>query len=362
MEQNAFITTASVYDSVPLTDRRAIRLVSILPGGVEDDIHCTLEVIRTMNAIKYSALSYRWGSPSDTVPIILEGRTFQVTTNLEAALRQFRKPSTKEVLWIDALCINQEDHKEKSFQVNLMGSIYKEAQFVHVWLGKEEDGSDRAMKFLEELNARIHKDKHIYDVRNNPSLFAGAWKRIPTGKWIFEALASNRQLSEDLGHLFRREYWQRVWVVQEVSLARNITLCCGGFQIKNIMLDRAIDLLHRVQVDMPPGFNRIPESPFGMANARIWVNSGLRTSLYRLLIMGQTLLAHDPRDRIYSVLGLVNEPGIPQFEVDYSKPPEIVYRELAAAIMSRPDQDFLSLVLSRPQSWASSQLFLPSCE
>lgn len=362
MEHNTFVTTASIYDSVPLTDRKAIRLVSILPGGVEDDIHCTLEVIRSKTIFKYSALSYRWGSPSDTVPIVLEGQTFQVTTNLEAALRQFRKPRTREVLWIDALCINQEDDKEKSLQVSLMGSIYEEAQFVHVWLGKEENGSGRAMKFLEELSMRIRKDKHIYNVRNDPSLFSGAWNRIPTGKWIFEALAGNHQLSEDLGHLFRREYWQRVWVMQEVSLARNITLCCGQFQIKNVVLGRAIDLLHRVQVDMPPGFTRIPESPFGMANARIWVNSGLHTSLYRLLIMGQTLLAHDPRDRIYSVLGLVNDPGIPRFEVDYSKSPEIVYKELAAAMISRPDQNFLSLVLSRPKSLANPQLFLPSCK
>jgi hypothetical protein len=362
MDHNTFIIMASIYESVPLTDRKAIRLVSIEPGEGEDDIHCTLEVIRSNSAFKYSALSYRWGSPSDTVPIVLEGQTFQVTTNLEAALRQLRKPSTREVLWIDALCINQEDDKEKSFQVSLMGTIYKEAQSVHVWLGKEEDGSDRAMKFLEELNARLHKDRHIYDVRNNPSLFASAWKRIPTGKWIFEALASNRQLSEDLARLFRREYWQRSWVVQEVSLARNIILCCGGFEIKNIMLDRAIDLLHRVQVDMPPGFTRIPESPFGMAHSRIWLNSGLPISLYRLLVMGQTLLAHDPRDRIYSVLGLVNDPGIPQFEIDYSMSPEMVYKELAATIMSRLDQDFLSLVLSRPQSRANSQLILPSCE
>jgi hypothetical protein len=105
MEHNTFITTASIYGSVPLTDRKAIRLVSIEPGEGEDDIHYTLEVIRSNSAFKYSALSYRWGSPVDTVPIVLEGQTFQVTTNLEAVLLQLRQPSTREVLWIDALCL-----------------------------------------------------------------------------------------------------------------------------------------------------------------------------------------------------------------------------------------------------------------
>jgi hypothetical protein len=165
-----------------------------------------------------------------------------------------------------------------------------------------------------------------------------------------------------LRQLFSREYWKRAWVMQEICLAKTITLSCGDYQIENFVLDKAIDFLHRVQVDLPPGCPRLPESPFGMANSSIWVKSGLCTSIYRLLIMGQSLLAEDPRDKIYSVLGLVNDPEMPPFQVDYMKTPEMVYKEMAVSLMARKDRDFLSLVLSRPRPVEETRLCLPSCE
>lgn len=98
-----------------------------------------------------------------------------------------------------------------------------------------------------------------------------------------------------------------------------------------------------------------------MANASIWVKSGLRTSVDRLLVMGQSLLAEDPRDKIYSVLGLVNDPEMVPFEVDYSNAPEMIYKDIAISLMARKDQDFLSLILSRGRPSEPPRLSLPSC-
>lgn len=124
----------SIHSAVPFTNPESeIRLVTILPGEAEDDVKCVLEVVPSVRAVKYSALSYRWGDPDVTESIYLQGEPFEVTTNLVAALRHFRHSGTKELMWIDAICINQEDDEERSAQVSFMGEIYRRASVVNVW-------------------------------------------------------------------------------------------------------------------------------------------------------------------------------------------------------------------------------------
>lgn len=191
------------------------------------------------------------------------------------------------------------------------------------------------MRFLQNLSNRVRNDKHMKTVREEPSLFSASWQRIPTGKWVMEELTSHRRTWEDLSRLFAREYWRRVWVMQELSLAQTITLICGESRIRDFVLHRAIDLLYRVQADLPAGMNHMSNSPFGMSSARIWVRSGIRTSLYRFLVFGQYMLASDPRDKIFAVLGLVLNPDMPPYHVDYTKTPERVYREVARMLIVR---------------------------
>lgn len=354
----------SAHAAVPFADPKSeIRLVTILPGEAEDDIQCRLEVVSFAKALKYSALSYRWGDPTISVPIYLQGEQFHVTTNLAAALRHFRRLEAQQKMWIDAICINQQDDNERSAQVSFMGDIYRKASVVNVWLGEAAPGSDRAMAFLLALSNRVRNDKHMKTIREEPSLFSAAWQRIPTGRWVLEELTTNRQIWEDLSHLFAREYWGRVWVMQELSLANTISLICGDFRIRDFHLHKAIDLLYRVQANLPHGMNHVSNSPFGMSSARIWVRSGLRTSLYRFLVFGQYMLASDPRDKIFAVLGLVNDPEMPQYHVDYSKAPERVYKEVARMLLVRQaSRHFLSLVLSRPRNSGLSNMVLPSCK
>lgn len=359
------MTTTGIHAALPFTNATSeIRLVAILPGEAEEDIQCTLEVVPFTKTTKYSALSYRWGDPSDLVRIYLQGEQFHITANLAAALRHFRSLKTRELMWIDAICINQKDDDERSAQVSFMGDIYRRASVVNVWLGDAVPGSDRAMTFLQALSNRVKNDKHMKTVREEPSLFSAGWKRIPTGRWVMEELTANRHIWEDISSLFAREYWGRVWVMQELSLANMITLICGEFRIRDFALHKAIDLLYRVQADLPPGMNHVSNSPFGMSSARIWVRSGLNTSLYRFLVFGQYMLASDSRDKIFAVLGLVNDPDMLPYHVDYSKAPERVYKEVIRVLIAKhpAKQHFLSLVLSRPRNSGSLNLDLPSCK
>lgn len=93
------------------TDRREIRLASIVPGRWSEDVYCNLKVVSLDDTPTYEALSYTWGDPLDKTPIFLNGLTFLVTKNLLWALRRLRHSRETRYIWIDALCINQSNSK-----------------------------------------------------------------------------------------------------------------------------------------------------------------------------------------------------------------------------------------------------------
>src|SRR5579862_3989048 len=106
---------ASQHPYQPLNpDKPEIRLVILAPGSGTDEIRCDLQHVSLDDNPKYSAVSYCWGDGSDVWPITLDDRVFQVTANLHAALRQFRHEAVEVPLWVDAICINQNDVRERS--------------------------------------------------------------------------------------------------------------------------------------------------------------------------------------------------------------------------------------------------------
>lgn len=116
-------------------ERRQIRLVTILPGSFEGPIACELSTTHVDDLPEYNSLSYVWGQRAEPRQIRLNGRTFDVTRNVEEALRRLRHPTESLVFWIDMICIDQSSSEERTHQVNLMGLIYSRAREVFIWLG-----------------------------------------------------------------------------------------------------------------------------------------------------------------------------------------------------------------------------------
>jgi hypothetical protein len=83
----------------------------------------------------YEALSYVWGDVRDSIPILVDGHPVSVTKSLESAVRHLRYPDKPRTLWVDYICINQEDILERSELVAKLGSIYENADSVLIWLG-----------------------------------------------------------------------------------------------------------------------------------------------------------------------------------------------------------------------------------
>ena len=155
--------------------QREIRLLRLLPdmnetspGGLSSQrsadslrgIRCQISHWSLDNHPPYFALSYTWGSPTPNYAIYLDGAELGVTNNLKDALFQFREifkrpnPKRPQFWWIDAICINQSDDQERSWQVQQMQEIYRGAESVMIWLGVAANSSEQALHRLEIIGRR----------------------------------------------------------------------------------------------------------------------------------------------------------------------------------------------------------------
>jgi hypothetical protein len=117
----------------------------------------------------YEALSYVWGDVRKTSPIYVDNNQFPVTVNLYAALFRLRDHSFERIMWIDAICINQENSKEQGQQVQLMAKIYSSAHRVIVWLGEEIAEIQGALQDIW-LAANKKFTKHLRERRNQQAI------------------------------------------------------------------------------------------------------------------------------------------------------------------------------------------------
>jgi hypothetical protein len=235
--------------------------------------------VSLFDAPPFAALSYCWGALNDQVRITVNGLGYQVTSNLHAALTRLRKDGVERV-WVDAICINQQDLEERSHQVKRMGAIYQEAYQVVVWLGNAQDEADKDIASLSIT----------YD-----SIFGPA-------RWSISARRA-------FYHLLLKPYWTRVWIIQEIASASNIVVFCGPHKISWESLE---ELSH-------PSFNvgeegiKNQESIARLQNLLQSRNDRLNTKPVRLIdaiSRSRHALSTDPKDKIYGLLGLAYDGAI----------------------------------------------------
>ena len=220
------------YIYTPLDEKAwEIRLMTLLPGPFNAPICVTLEtkVLSHANIPKYQALSYAWGSELDRLNIhVVAGRGVQgvksaalsVTRNLFEGLKHLRQTRRSTVLWIDQICVDQKNLEERKEQVLRMPDIYSLAQGVIVWLGPEEDDSNVAMEVLNDIGQDVTMDwnLHCYRVDHCLNLYSHGLDLSPQ-QWL------------SIMNLLSRSWFDRLWVVQEICLARKWVRMVCGFKI-----------------------------------------------------------------------------------------------------------------------------------
>jgi hypothetical protein len=204
---------ATLPDSIlysPLVNTDEIRLIELQPCSTPGTIECTIQHARLSERPSYEALSYMWGSPASLKLIRINACYVYVREKLWSALNYLRLKIKPRLIWIDALCINQQNVIERNHQVEQMGRIYSEAQRVVAWLGE----SDARSALVFQLLGKIGTDSEWTKFSENSILDGDA------------TAAGNTKLSA-IEMMFSREYWHRLWIVQEIILAEDIILQCG---------------------------------------------------------------------------------------------------------------------------------------
>jgi hypothetical protein len=132
----------------------SFRLLRLMPSQYTSDKIC-IDLIedRFSNAPPYEALSYTRGSPGQKRPVYCDGKILHVTTNCEAAMRQLRLKEESRMLWVDAICIDQDCIEERNHQVGIIGGIYRSAKCVLIWLGEATIESHIALEILSWFKA-----------------------------------------------------------------------------------------------------------------------------------------------------------------------------------------------------------------
>lgn len=326
----------------PLDWTSQLRLVEVLPGREDDAISVRIHqtVDGADSTTPYTALSYTWGDPEDTGPILVDGKPFHVTRNLDAALRRFREdipipvhdtasvPWPSNLLWVDALSIDQSNDAEKSSYVARMSAIYTSATTVLAWLGPEENNSTLAFDKMRAALSRYHTM-----TGPNPP------ETVP--RWAAAMLADELMLCEDdeddaavweaVQALFDREWWARIWIAQEASTSVPTWVVCGRqrMDLEDVLTFAVLmGINEQDDEDAASRVYGISSFAYALHTLRSQRSGTFETELLDTLISCRHHDATDPRDKVYAVLGMVSPRSSARLLADYAKDLVDVYTDV----------------------------------
>lgn len=350
----------------------------------------------------YTALSYCWGNGAKEKKIQLNGREFRITNELHTALlhlleskvwfdHEGSKGKETRVLWIDAICINQEDNAEKTHQVNLMPYIYSCAAEVLVWLGSSTPETDVGMNGIATfgnvlLQAGLERIKFAdlehwqnwddFDDHDDEELIMVKGRLKSHFERVMTSLrqGDDNELSWCRGDISRRPWFERVWVLQECFHGQEVILMCGQervdfarfwavayfFQLfngwwsfhHNVSGDEEVK--ERVRARLDEISTVLPTRNIGLRRIKSYRPDDERLNLKSLLCRSNVLRldvgrlqSTKPIDRVYAILGMANDPPATSIPPDYSVSWEVAYMRTAQALLKAGHLDILGLCRKR---------------
>jgi hypothetical protein len=389
----------SRYEYKPLDpSRREFRLLHILPENDPTSEHassaapvwCTVTHASLDDAPEYNALSYTWGDASIIVPIVVDGIEFRAISNLEVGLRHLRRKDEIVTLWVDSLCIDQTNIPEKNAQLGQMREIYVQAKSVIAWLGPSYESSELAMKWIQDYGGRSHQLNiggvggprlisllDALDGLDRPSdelvdeeatLFAADLREqlSPANSWHADMITA-------LLKLFRRAYWSRIWVVQELASASNLIFVCGNDTASDNSLYDALRLLRNFTQYQNLKWNRMVQETHFVKPSDVSltaINTGRPINLLKfrraahpaplihLIRAFRFFSSTDPKDKVFALLGISRDAEVLGLRADYNMTCEQVYTDTARRLIHAGYLDILGIV-QFPKNVPSLQSWVP---
>lgn len=280
------------YQYEPLIAGDAVRILHLEPAS---NFHSLLRGFMTQQQLTfesispdgclYSAVSYTWGDPNLSHKLLLRRKTrwslLPITKNADLVLRHIRDTRRVTTLWIDGVCLNQGDHREKAQQVPLMGQIYAHANRVHIWLGDEEIGdAQQALSLIRRI-----------EIKGDGNLYAGTYDFLY------------------LERFFNRPWFTRRWIIQETFFAHDAIFRCGHHTIS---LSRVMAVLAKANVvtsELPGWGSRMLKTSIGAGQTH-------RRGLLSLLWDLHESECSDERDRVAAVYNLADHHERPPLHYD----------------------------------------------
>lgn len=370
---------SAIYEQFTLNHNQ-LRIIRLLPSAVyHSPVHCEFVVYDLDTPPEYSALSYCWGDIHWT-QITVNGSWFDVSLRVSAALRRFRLRDDPVLIWVDAICINQQNTEEKSQQVQSMRRIYEKADEVVVWLG---DGPD------DECSSGLSLFYELAQAASCPHS-----ESLPCHDCTVKVATHlsdyfpNSDAWEAFGIIFMDEWWHRTWVVQELLVAKHVWILYGPASIRWEAFERAMAFLTEIRRghlqleyskrhlssnrDVNSYLNKSPlisstsivyfgdskagsdstDGPDSLLHNRItriidydynpWLTLarsrfelGGGFELLQLLLDTWRRGATDPRDKVFAILHLVNDEIPHSMRPDYSKSISIIYGEVVQYLITQ---------------------------
>jgi hypothetical protein len=304
------------------SSRSEIRLFQLEAGHFGNDVEGRLRHYPLNACPPYIALSYVWGDPKDKRPILLDGRSLFLTVNLFEALQHIRDENRPIMAWVDAICINQDDNDERSQQVQMMKVIFEAAECVIAWIGPSYNDSDIAMEYIAKF----------------------ALPSANANELLHSAETSGPVVRNAVYDLFRRPYWERVWIVQELASACQARVRCGHQSVQLDDFHRFITELNK-KAKTIANYMSVAKACRLLKLAKLYQDQCPHEQrLVDLLWSTIDFRATDSRDKIYAILGIARERDRLAIVPDYTNKNtfENLLRELVMHhVMTEGDFDIL---------------------
>lgn len=274
--------------------------VLILTPASSGTIRCRTAAFTFSQQPRYRALSYEWGPPGLTLPIVLNGTKVHVRENLWYALYHFRHSHEELTLWTDALCIDQQNDREKARLIPQMGMVYRRAEVVVLWLDNHSV-SLYLQLYLPQM-AKWQGAPNEID-----------WKYRTT--WWDEAVPW-------LCRLIHARYWQRTWIIQEIGEAVRLEVHFAG---GSLSWNAFVSAVHTIGKLFPyvSGTGRIDT----LDNLRKSKQDGEIYALSNLVCDFRDTFCYMPQDKLFAFLGMADDDLASIITAAYDQPLTDVYHQ-----------------------------------
>ncbi|KAI0190841.1 heterokaryon incompatibility protein-domain-containing protein [Astrocystis sublimbata] len=282
----------------PLPSDRHIRVLHITPANREDEpLHGLLEVQDLDGNHFYEALSYTWMDENDDATLTdwlylgAEWDVLHITKSCSRALRRLRLQGSCRPIWIDSICINQLNNVEKSHQIALMRTIYANSIRCVVDIGEHAAEADMAIQY-------------IMSARNGEGLDD----------------AKPKSAEEGIRNLFRRKYFSRIWIIQELVYAPQVIITYGSRPVDwRLLADSVSDI---------PALDWMQKLKDSMADGRPANTYAGAVGLFQLLNDTVNSNSSDPRDKVFALIGLVRGLERAGITADY----DLIYTQVCTGL------------------------------